>query len=89
MTGYVLRNVNSSDHGRPQHPLLPHHELLEEVDGDIVVRGQVDTDICSEKVIYLTLAAVLRRELFGRDMPGLATSVTDLVHVLVITLHGK
>ena len=89
MTGYVLRNVNSSDHGRSQHPLLPHHELLEEVDGDIVIRGQVDSDIRCEEIVYFALAAVLRRKLFRRDMGRRISLITNLVHILVVLIHGK
>ena len=55
--------MNSSDHGRPEHLLLAHHELLEEIDSDVVVRRQEDADVTREEVVDLALAAVLRSEL--------------------------
>ena len=57
--------MNGADHGGPQHPLLTHHELLEEVDGDVVVRREEDADVTSEKIVDLAFASVLRRELLG------------------------
>ena len=60
---HLLRYMNSSDHGRPEHLLLPHHELLEEIDSDVVVRREEDADVAREEVVDLTLAAVLRSEL--------------------------
>ena len=83
----LLRNVNGADHGGPQHPLFTHHELLKEVDGDVVVGREEDADVASEKIVDLAFASVLRLELLGRDMSNLGRLICDLVHVLVVLLH--
>ena len=57
--------MNGADHGGPQHPLLTHHELLEEVDGDVVVWREEDSNVEGEKIVDLDFASVLRRELLG------------------------
>ena len=61
----LLKNVHGADHGSPQHPLLTHHELLEEVDGDVVVWREEDSNVAGEKIVDLAFASVLRRELLG------------------------
>ena len=55
--------MNSSNHGRPEHLLLAHHELLEEVDGNVVVRRQEDADVARKEVVDIALATILRSEL--------------------------
>ena len=53
-----------SDHGRPEHLLLSHHELLEEVDSDVVVRREEDADFACKEVVDFALATILRIKLF-------------------------
>ena len=86
---HLLRYMNSSDHGRPEHLLLSHHELLEEVDSDVVVRRQEDADVTREEVLDLALATVLRSEFLWRDVGQLSYVVWYLLHVLVVTFHFK
>ena len=62
-------------------------QVLEEVDGDVVVWREEDSDITGEKVVDLALASVLRRELLGRYMSNLGVWVCDLVHVLIVLFH--
>ena len=45
------------------HLLLAGHDIFQEVNGDVVVRRQVDSDIGGEEVIDLALAVVLGLEL--------------------------
>ena len=80
--------MNGADHGGPQHPLLTHHELLEEVDGDIVVGREEDAVVKSEKVVDLVLASALRLELLEKH-ESLCLLVCNLVHVLIVLLHQR
>ena len=81
--------MNGSNHGRPKQLLLPHHELLEEVDSNVVERRKKDAVVARKEIINLTLVVVLRPELFGGDKSRLVPIVTNLVHILVVLLHGK
>ena len=83
----LLRNVYGADHGSPQHPLLTHHELLEEVDCNVVVWREEDSNIASEKVIDLALTSVLRLKLLRRDMCNLCLIFSNLMHILVVLFH--
>ena len=55
--------MDSSDHRSSEHLLFAAHELFEEVDSYIVIRWDVDPNICGQEVVDFTLALVLRREL--------------------------
>ena len=55
--------MNSPDICCPEHLLLPHHQLFQEIDGDVVVWRQVDADVGCEEVVDLPLAPVLGAEL--------------------------
>ena len=79
--------MNGSDHCRPKHLLLTHHELLEEVYGDVVVRREEDANVASEEVVDLALASVLGCELLGRDLGHLALIILDLMHMLITLFH--
>ena len=81
--------MNDSNHCRPKQLLLPHHELLDEVDGNVVERRKKDTIFARKEIVYLTLIVVLRSELFGGDKSRLVPKVTNLVHILVVLLHSK
>ena len=81
--------MNGSNHCRPKQLLLPHHELLEEVDGNVVERRKKNAVVARKEIVYLTLVVVLRSELFGGDKSGLVPIVTNLVHILVVLLHSK
>ena len=81
--------MNGSNHCRPKQLLLPHHELFEEVYGNVVERRKQDAAVARKEVIYLTLVVVLRSEFFGGDKSGLVPIITNLVHILVVLLHGK
>ena len=61
---HLLGYMDSAYHGGTQHLLLPHHKLLEEVDRDVVVRGEEHADIAGKEVIDLAFASILRLELF-------------------------
>ena len=43
--------------------LLAHHELFEEINVDVVVRGQVDPDVGGQEVVDLPFTPVLGAEL--------------------------
>ena len=45
------------------HLLLAGHDIFQKVNGDVVVRRQVDSDIGGEEIIDLALAVVLCLEL--------------------------
>ena len=60
---YLLRDVDGFHHLCIDHGLLAAHEVLQEVDGNVVIWGQVHAHVRGEKVIDLALAAVLGREL--------------------------
>ena len=79
--------MNGSDHCRPKHLLLTHHEFLKEVDGDVVVRREEDANVAGEEVIDLALAPVLGCELLGRDLSHLALIILDLMHMLITLFH--
>ena len=85
----LLWNMNGSYHISPQLLLLPHHELLEKVDGDIVVRRKKDAVVAREEVVYFALVIVLRSELFWGDERRLVPKVANLLHILIILLHLK
>ena len=72
---HLLGDVDRPDHGGAEHLLLASHEVLQEVDGDIVVRRQVDANIGGEEVVDLALAPVLRCELLRGDPSSLASQV--------------
>ena len=86
---YLLRDVNGPDHSRPQHPLPPHHQLLEEVYRDIIVRGKEDANVTREEIVDLVLATILSSKLFRRDLSGLNPDFTNLMHILVMLFHCK
>ena len=84
---YLLRYMNSSDHCRPEHLLLSHHELLEKINSDVVVRRQEDADVACKEVVDFALATILRRKLFWRNLGQLSTIVWNLLHILVVAFH--
>ena len=48
--------------------LLSRYEVFQKIDGDLVIRRQVDSGIYGEEVVALALALILRRKLLGRDL---------------------
>ena len=81
--------MNGSDHRGSQHLLLSVHELLQEVDGYVVVGRKEDSDISGEEVVDLSLRLVLGRELFGGD-PGRSILVLwNLIHIEILVFHLK
>lgn len=87
MLFHLLRDVDGPDHRRAQHLLLPTHQVLEEVDCDVVVRWQVDANVSGEEVIYLALATILRCELLRGDRGHLPSACTVLLHCMVAVVH--
>ena len=72
--GDLLRDMDRADLGGAQHLLLASHEVLQEVDGDVVIRRQVDANIRSQEVVYLALAPILGSELLRGDSSRLPTT---------------
>ena len=60
---HLLWNVDGPDHSSSEHLLFAAHQLLEEVDCDVIIRRQKDPDVCGQEVVDLALAPVLRCEL--------------------------
>ena len=86
---HLLRDVYSSDHCGSQHPFPAHHQVLQEVDGDVVVGRQEDANVAGQEVVYFPLAAVLRCELLRGDV-GLGWSAhLHLDLVLIDAVHIK
>ena len=77
--------MNGPDPLRVEHLLAAGHHVLQEIDGDVVIRREVDAGVGGEEVEDLPLRAVLRLELLGGDLGGLIgrrISTYDLhVHV--------
>ena len=69
------------------HLLLAGHDVFQGVNGDVVVRRQVDSDIGGEKVINLALAVILGLELLRRDLRRLILSLNSRTHLLIRTVH--
>ena len=84
---YLLREIDGLHHLGAEHGLLAVHELLEKVDGDIVVWRQVDADVGGEEVVHLALAAVLGRELLGRDLRLLRLKDAAQLHWRISAVH--
>ena len=59
--------MDGADLGGGEHLLLAAHQLLQEVDRDVVVRWQEDAAIRGQKVVDLALAVVLGLELLRGD----------------------
>ena len=57
--------MNRTDHGRPEHLPLAHHEVFQEEDRHVVVWRQEDPYVAGEEVVDLPLASVLGCELLG------------------------
>ena len=57
--------MNRTDHGRPEHLPLAHHEVFQEEDRHVVVGRQEDPHVAGEEVVDLPLASVLGCELLG------------------------
>ena len=53
-----LWNVDGSDHGGSKHGLFALHQLFQEVDRDIIIRWQKDTDIAGQKIVYFTFRSI-------------------------------
>ena len=60
--------MDRANHGRSKHLLLTHHELLQKVDCDVVIRREIDSYVCGEEVVDLALATILGCELFRGDL---------------------
>ena len=67
-------------------PLLLRHDVLQEVDGDLLVGGQVEAHVDREQVVDFALALVLGSELFRRNLSE-RRPFDDLW--LLETFHGK
>ena len=70
-----------------KHRLFSIHQVLEEVNRDVVVGREVHADISREEVIDLALAAVLGRELLRGYLSILLSLSIDRLHWLVIAVH--
>lgn len=67
---FILRHRDVAD-GPGLDGFLPHrHDVLEEVNGDLLVRRQVDASIDGQEVVHLALALVLGGELLRGDLLG-------------------
>jgi hypothetical protein len=84
---HLLRDVDGFNHLGVYHGLLAAHQLLQEVDGDVVVRGQIHAHVRGEEVVDLALAAVLGRELLGGDLPLRRWARIDWLHRLISAVH--
>ena len=86
--------MNGPDPLRVEHLLAAAHHILQEIDGDVVVRREVDAGVGGEEVVYLPLAAVLGRELLGgylgiRSWTRVETNIrlVGRGHLHVILIH--
>ena len=61
---HLLRNMNGLDHFRAQHLLLAEEQVLDEINGYIVVRRQVYSNIRGKEVVNLSLAPVFGSKFF-------------------------
>ena len=79
--------MNGSDPFRADHLLLAGHDVFQEIDGDVVIWWQVDSEIGGEEVVNLALAVVLGLELLRRDLCVLILSRNGWSHLLIGTVH--
>ena len=89
MSKYLLRDVDGADLGGGQHLLLAAHQLLQEVNRDVVIRWQEYSTVRGQKVVDLALAVVLGLELLRGDPDTLAACASRvLLHCLVPVHHS-
>ena len=70
-----------------QHLLTAPNQILEKVDGDVVVGRQVDADVGCKEVVDFALAAVLSCELLRRDVRCRWLATVHWLHGLVVAIH--
>ena len=89
MSKYLLRDVDGADLGGGQHLLLAAHQLLQEVNRDVVIRWQEYSTVRGQKVVDLALAVVLGLELLRGDPDALVERTSwILLHGLVLVHHN-
>ena len=86
---HLLRDVDSADQGGLQHLAPPHQQVLQVVDGHVVVGWQEDAHVGRQEVVDLPLAAVLRRKLLRGDVLLGRSAHLDFDHVLIQIFHIK
>ena len=59
MIWVLLWNMDCSDHGGSKHGFFALHQLFQEVDCDVIVRRQIDTDVAGQEVIDFTLTPIV------------------------------
>jgi hypothetical protein len=86
---HLLWDVDGPDLGGPEQLLLAGHELLEEVNRDVVVRREVDPHVGRQEVVDFSLGSILRCELLGGHADPLWLLVSwRLWHVIVVADHA-
>ena len=86
---YLLRDMDVSDLCVSQHLSLTTHQLLEEVNGGVIIRWKKDTYLTCEEVIDLPLAAVLSTELLRIHPNSSRLVIFDALVSLVVIVKCR